>query len=321
MDCTGGFSRLNWPPSLHLLHVGLTAAGRRGVEMVRRPAIQEQPLLTAIARAREWNSALQQANVVTQALEQRQSGHTGSHLGQSSAAASHSSSAAKGSLSGTVTASDAACASSTDPQTSAQRAQHTVQGEEFKPVKAKHAQQGACAPTGRLQGAAGEAEPSQADGTPAAQHDGDTPSNQQAANTQASSTDTDANPQQHNALAQANTPQGTQDLPPHAEPEDHPLHEPQSSAASQQPLQEKQKQQEQQQQEQEQQQAGLSVQSMPAKLPPMDGLKCVLGNGEELSMLDGLEALIAGLTVKMFTSQVGPQQTYEQVIFRLQLCL
>lgn len=263
--------------------MGLAAAGQQGVAVVRRPAIQEQPLLTAIARAREWNSALQQANAVTQAFEQRQGGHIESHLGQSSTAASHSGSAASHAQSGGVTDSDAASAFSTDPQTSAQRAQHGVQGQEFKSAKAKHAQQGA----------AGEAEPSQTDETPAAQHGGDTtPSNQQAADTQASSSDSDATPQQHTAPAQAGTPQHTQVPPPHAKPEDQTLHESQSS---QQP----------QEEQQQQQQAGLSIQSMPARLPPMDGLKCVLGNGEELTMLDGLQALITGLTLKMLTSQVS----------------
>ena len=44
---------------------------------------------------------------------------------------------------------------------------------------------------------------------------------------------------------------------------------------------------------------------MPPAFPAMDDLKCVLGSGEQMTMLDGLQGTLAGLAVKVLTGLVG----------------
>ncbi len=78
---------------------------------------------------------------------------------------------------------------------------------------------------------------------------------------------------------------------------------------------------EQEQQQQQQQQAEVQQQQqkvyeaeapgagqvlqMPPSFPPIDDLRCVLGSGERLTMLDGLQGTLAGLAVEVLT---GPGQ-------------
>lgn len=268
--------------------------------MVRRPAIQEQPLLTAIARVREWNSVLQQAAAVTQALEQQKNAHADSHPSPTYAAASHLSSTADG-----TEGSDAASASSLNQQTGAQHAQHGGQGLGFKPTRAKHAQQGANAPAGQLPDAAGEGESDDADSASAAQHKEDSSVlHERAADTQVSSTNPDKSFQQHTLPSQVDAPQQTHDARPSAKPQGQTANDSQSPVASQ--------------QAQQQQQAGVpSMHSMPAQLPPMGALKCVLESGEQLSMVDGLQGLVVGLALKILTGQVGTTHFSEEVTVRL----
>ena len=332
--------------------MAVSIAGQRAVEMVKCPVIQEQPLHTAIAHARDWNSALQQASAITQALAQQQAGHASSPLplGQSSAAVSRPSSTAAGAQhaqQGAVADSHADSASSSEQETNgsfnAQHAQRASRARGFESSEAKHAQQGGDTQDRLLPGTGSEAKPDQAGIALKAQHDGDhAQSAQHAANAHGSArTDSSGVPQQHSTPPQADstsTPQGGTPRQPQADP---PQHEPASSdsrpqspdstpvfptsSAKQdqspdakpkdntangadtqtqsQPAAASQHDQSQAQRKHDPQQA--VVQSMPASLPAMDDLRWVLGGGEQLSMLDGLQALVTGLTLTILAGQVS----------------
>ncbi|KAL0019039.1 hypothetical protein WJX77_007830 [Trebouxia sp. C0004] len=108
---------------------------------------------------------------------------------------------------------------------------------------------------------------------------------------------------------------------PEAQPPLAPQQEQQPSGNQQQQQQQQQRSSvEQEQQQQQQQQAEVQegqqkvhevaaeapgpgqVLQMPPSLPFADDLRCVLGSGERLTMLDGLQGMLAGLAVKVLTS-------------------
>ena len=86
-----------------------------------------------------------------------------------------------------------------------------------------------------------------------------------------------------------------------------------------------------QQQQQQQQQSGQQANApsegqapavatalgmLPA-FPAMDDLKCVLGGGEQMTMLDGLQGTLAGLAVKVLTGLVSSFFTLFAIVFSL----
>ena len=346
-------------------------AGQRAVEMVKCPAIQEQPIQTAIANARNANRALQQASVRTRALAQQQDVHAllMQHLGLVSSAAGLPSSSTSGvaqrAQQGNAAERSPGSASSSQQQASGSAdAQHAQQGQNFESAEAKHAQQGADAPARQLPGKAGDGRLGQTDKPSPAHHDGDhsqhhvdhaqlnrdrAQAGQQATDAEASastsaSTDSNGTSRQHSTTPQHSTPPkpGSSRA---AQPDTH-QHEPASSdsmSPSQnlapapatsstkqdhsssakpqntttnsshigpqpQPAVTSQQQPQTEAQAQDVVQGLLTLQSMqpmPASLPPMDDLRCVLGNGEQISMLDGLQALMTGFTITMLTNQVS----------------
>ena len=348
--------------------MAIPIAGQLAVGMVKCPAIQEQPLHTAIAHARDSNRALQQVSVYAQ----RQDPHNmlTHYLALSLASRSHPSNtagSAQHAQQGNAAERSPGSASSSQQQASgsadAQRAQHAEQGQTFTSAEAKRAQQDAGAAAGQLPGKAGEGKSGQPNRASPAQHDGDhhqhhgdhaqlngdrAKAGKQAADAQSStstldSTDSNASSQQHSTTPQHDTPPkpgsprgpqpGThqhepassdsnlpspdptpdpapsstkQDHPPSAKPQSttangsHTGPESQPSVASvQQPQSEA--------QAQDLVQAVLAlhgIQAMPAILPAMDDIRCMLGDGEQVSMLDGLQALVTGFAIKMLTNQV-----------------
>lgn len=237
--------------------------------MVKRPAIQEQPFHTAIAAARDWNSALQRASVMTQALDQP----AAPYLGQSSAAASESSStagsaqhaqraqqgnAAEEGSPGSATTSEQQASGSRDAQRP-QHVEHAGQGQQFKPGEAKHAQQGAGGPAGQPPGTADESHSAQI-------------------GNKASPTQHARDPSHHQTRRHESPTANDSHAVPKPQPSVAPQVHPQSDA-------------------QPQVQGMQSGHSMPASLPPMEDLYCVLENGEQLSMLDGLQALATALNI------------------------
>ena len=150
-------------------------AGHRAVEMVNCPAIQEQPLHTAIAHARDSNRVLQEASVLTQATAQQRL--LMQFLGLSSAAGSQSSSTTGGAQhaqQGSAAERSLGSASSSQQQASGSAdAQHAQSGQKFESAEAKRAQQGADAPAEQLPDEAGEGRLGQTDKASPAQHDGD----------------------------------------------------------------------------------------------------------------------------------------------------
>ena len=342
--------------------------------MVKRPAIQEQPLHTAIAHARDSNRARQQVCVFRQALAQQQQ-DAGAllmhHLGPGSAAESPSSNITGAAQQGDAAESPGPASDSqqhANGSADAQRAQHAEQGHKFESAEPKHAQQGAGGLAGQPSGKAGEGRLGQTDRASPALHDGDHPQHggdhahlngdraqagHQAADAQActstlDSTDSSGSSQQHSTNPQhstspkpgsSRTPQpdthqhksasSDSKLPspdsapapatPSAKPDQFPNAKPQSTTANpshtgQQPQPQPQPSATSQQQAQSEGQAqdpgqGVlalpGIPPMPATWPPINDLRCVLGNREQVSMLDGLQALVTGLTIKLLTHQVS----------------
>ena len=338
-------------------------AGHRAVEMVNCPAIQEQPLHTAIAHARDSNRVLQEASVLTQATAQQRL--LMQFLGLSSAAGSQSSSTTGGAQhaqQGSAAERSLGSASSSQQQASGSAdAQHAQSGQKFESAEAKRAQQGADAPAEQLPDEAGEGRLGQTDKASPAQHDGDHSQHhedhaqlngerahggQQAADAQASTstspgTESNGASQQHSTTPKHSTPPkpGSSRAPQPGTPRHGPDFKSPSSnsalarassstkqdhtsnAASQnttadrshtgpqsQPAVASQQQPQSEAQAQDPVRGALAlqgIQPMPASLPPMNDLRCVLGNGEQVSMLDGLQALLTGFTINMLTSQVS----------------
>lgn len=232
--------------------------------MVKCPAIQEQPLHTAIAGARDWNSALQRASVITQPLAQQ---HPAPDHGRSSAAAAESSSTAGGvqhaqrAQQGGAAEGTPGSASTSEQQASesrgAQRPQHAGHGQQFRSGEAERAQQGSGTP-----GKADASTAGQIDEASPTQHDGDDSHHLDPQHESTSANDSHLRPQPQPSVASQAHPQTD------AHPQAQSRHSMQSRL------------------------------SMPASLPPMEDLHCVLGNGEQLSMLDGLQALVTALSVK-----------------------
>lgn len=327
--------------------------------MVKCPGIQELPLHTAIAHARDSNRALQQVSALTQALAQQQDAHAvlTRFLGGSNAAGLPSSSTADAAQQGNIAEEGPGSASSSQQHASAgaHRAQHAEQGHKVESAEAKPAQEGGLA--GQLPEKGGEGRFGKTDKTPPGQHDGDhsqhrgdhAQASQQAAAAQAStstsaSTDSSGSSQQHSITPQhgtpprpgssrgpqpgphqqelassdskspspssapaSATPSAKQDPFSNADPQNSTVTpsltgpQPQPAVASQQ-----QSQSEAQAQDPVRDALALqSIQPMPAKLPGMRDLRCVLGNGEQVTMLEGLQGLITGLHFKLFTDQVS----------------
>ena len=334
--------------------------------MVKRPGIQEQPLHTAIAHARDSNRALQQVSALTQALAQQQDAHAllTQFLGGSNAAGLPSSSTADAAKQGNTAEEGPGSASISQQHASAgaHRAQHAEQGHKFESAEAKPAQEGGLA--GQLPEKGGEGRFGKTDKAPPGQHDGDhsqhrgdhaqlngdhAQASQQAAAAQAStstsaSTDSSGSSQQHSTTPQHGTPprpgssRGPQPGPHQQEPASSDSKLPSLSSApasatpsakqdpfsnadpqnstvtpsltgpQPQPAVASQQQSQSEAQAQDPVRDALAlqgIQPMPAKLPGMHDLRCVLGNGEQVTMLEGLQGLITGLHFKLFTDQVS----------------
>lgn len=253
--------------------------GLQTVDMVKCPAIQEQPLHTAIAGTRDWNSALQRAAVITQALAPQQAALAAPDHVRSSAAASESSTTAGGAQhaqraqqGGAAEEGSPGSASSSEMHASASGgAQRAGQGQQFKSAEAKHAQQGAGAPAGQPPDKADASNAGQMDWASPTQRDGGNFPHLDPQHESTTANDSHVKPQPQPSVASRAHPQS--DAQPQAQGMQS-GHIMQSEHIMQ------------------------SGHSMPASLPPMEDVHCVLGNGEQLSMLDGLQALVTALNVK-----------------------
>lgn len=304
--------------------------GGRAVGMSGRPAMEEVPLQDAIASARDWNRGLQQTALARQAIAVQQSSHAQEVLdepgsnsngqGEMLAGAQHAQHGkSKGLKSGKEEASREAQQQHSSAPAQAQRAQQDLNKEAHQSSAAKHAQHG-----GNSSGL--NAAPAQAASqlsSPSTDSSASTGAGGASSPSQSSSSGTD----QQTASAASSSPSSQQASAKH-QPSSCPSHpwQPDKDTkqgdpladCGEQPGRQHQAPVQKHSQSQSKSQSGAKPQpkvhevaaelpdagqvlQMPPRFPTTDDVKCVLGSGERLTMLDGLQGTLAGLAVKVLT--------------------
>ena len=304
----------------------VVSAGHRAVGMVGAPAIHEQPLHAAIAHARDWNRVLQQATAVAQNRLVQQAGQleiAGSHTDGEALLiiAKHTAPVASQTDYGNQSSGTQEERLTTDAA-QAQHAQHAGGHSQLSASsQAQHAQYDS-------KSARGAEALQAAEGAQSASH---TQSHQRAGSQNSSSTAPESDLESHQGSSPAQPMSPQPKLTPNlegsdAQSTDSTQAQPASVDQQQrlapeadqkqklmpaphlQPQQQQLGQQQQQQQQQRRQQLMAQLLSskrmMPPSFPLVDDVRCVLGGRQQLSMLDSLQGLMAGLVVKALTSQV-----------------